>query len=588
MYQPPGGADGATKAPADAAAPGVDRKVGALARARRAVLSDDRLAKQAAAGDLGALEAIFSRYRDDLYRFCVGILREPQDAQDAVQNTMIKAMRALPGERRAMQLKPWLYRIAHNEAIELRRRERPVEELPVTVDDVGALTDERAEENGRLRTLLADIADLPERQRASLVLREVNGLSFGEIGATLGTSPGAVRQSLYEARRALAEMDSGRDMRCDAATRMVSDADGSPRDRGVRAHLRDCSPCRRFQAEIMDRSRTFAAISPMPAIVAAGALKAALGGSGAAAGGSGTAAVAGGAGTGAGATGLAGSIGATALLKPAASVLTLLALGSAAIDHGAIFDAGRHDPPTTDSGRSAPGPATRIDQRSRGVHHAIAWDGGKRDAGMPTDERATPAGNRLESASTAMPGREEAPATVAVDPGVSVVAAAPRAEADPRGEEEAAPPAATTSPALADAGHDEAVAPVTSVPPGQAKEEVEAAAEPVPTSEASAPETYGSETPARVPPGQAKKKSEPTPAPSEWPTAEAAPPEAAKVPPGQAKKQPEATSEPTTSEASAPASTLAEAPAEDPAVPVETTEAAKAPPGQAKREEAAP
>ncbi|MGH2937489.1 MAG: RNA polymerase sigma factor, partial [Solirubrobacterales bacterium] len=284
MYEAHGGTNGATKAPGADGVEADDRKVGTLARARRAVLSDDRLARQAAAGDIGAFEAIFSRYQDDLYRFCVGILREPQDAQDAVQNTMLKAMRALPGERRAMQLKPWLYRIAHNEAVELRRRERPVEQLPETVDDVGVLTDERAEENGRLRTLLADIADLPERQRASLVLREVNGLGFGEIGAALGTSPGAVRQALYEARRCLAEMDNGRDMQCDTATRVVSDADGHPRDRGVRAHLRACSPCRRFQAEISERGRTFAAISPLPAIVAAGALKAALGGSGAAAG----------------------------------------------------------------------------------------------------------------------------------------------------------------------------------------------------------------------------------------------------------------------------------------------------------------
>src|ERR1700748_1578140 len=148
MLEVHGGRNGTGKAPAAEDLPGADREVGTLARARRAVLSDDRLAKQAAAGEIGALEAIFSRYQDDLYRFCVGILREPQDAQAAVQNTMIKAMRALPGERRQMQLKPWLYRIAHNEAVELRRRERLVEELPVTVDDDGALTDERAEENG--------------------------------------------------------------------------------------------------------------------------------------------------------------------------------------------------------------------------------------------------------------------------------------------------------------------------------------------------------------------------------------------------------------------------------------------------------
>lgn len=244
MYEVHGGVDGAGGGPRPDV-PSAGRKLGAPVRARRPLPSDERLAKQAAAEGLDAFEAIFRRYQDDLYRFCVGILREPHDAQDAVQNTMVKAMRALPGERREMQLKPWLYRIAHNEAVELRRRERPPAELGEAVEDLTARTEERVERNGRVRTLFADIADLPERQRASLVMRELRGLGFGEIGAALGTSPGAVRQALYEARRGLTEMDHGRDMRCDLAVRMVVDADGRPRDRGVRAHLRDCTPCRR-------------------------------------------------------------------------------------------------------------------------------------------------------------------------------------------------------------------------------------------------------------------------------------------------------------------------------------------------------
>src|SRR3954447_21939551 len=146
MLEVHGGTTEATQAPAAGDLPSDDRGIGMLQRAHRAGLSDNLLAKQAAAGDIGALEAIFGRYQQDLYRFCVGILREPQDAQDAVQNTMIRALRALPGETREMQLKPWLYRIAHNEAIELRRRERPAEPLSPTFDDANAGTEERAEQ----------------------------------------------------------------------------------------------------------------------------------------------------------------------------------------------------------------------------------------------------------------------------------------------------------------------------------------------------------------------------------------------------------------------------------------------------------
>jgi RNA polymerase sigma factor (sigma-70 family) len=594
--------------------PWADRELGTLARARRAVLSDDRLAKQAAAGEIGALEAIFSRYRDDLYRFCVGILREPQDAQDAVQNTMIKAMRALPGERRQMQLKPWLYRIAHNEAVELRRRERPVEELPATVDDDGALTDERAEENGRLRTLLADIADLPERQRASLVLREVNGLGFGEIGAALGTSPGAVRQALYEARRCLAEMDDGRDMRCDMATRMVSDADGRPRDRAVRAHLRDCPPCRRFQAEVMERGRAFAAISPMPAIVVAGALKAALGGSGAAAGGA--AAAAGGVGAAAGASGLAaGSIGASVVLKPAAGLLAVLAIGTAAVDHGAILGVGRHHPTTTIPGREKSMPADRVDRSSPPENHEIVRHTDKPSAVARPGDPITSVAARAP-----VPG----PAAVAAsfpateEPDALVTGPRPRGGVGGRSDDEVgvAPASARRSPALVGTTpRDQTLAPAKdapldahetggrsgvaaggdippgqakkeTVPPGQAKKEVETTAEPPTTEESRVSQTMATETSTHVPPGQTKQEP---------------------LPPGQAKKQTETTPGPTAADASAPAAAPTEVPAHvppgqakkevevvsapqpstNPTTPDPATEAPKVPPGQAKKEGAA-
>src|SRR4051794_10293935 len=78
--------------------------------------SDERLARRATGGDEQALGAIFERYQQELYRFCLGLLGEPQDAQDALQNTMVKALRALPGEKREIALRPWLYRVAHNEA----------------------------------------------------------------------------------------------------------------------------------------------------------------------------------------------------------------------------------------------------------------------------------------------------------------------------------------------------------------------------------------------------------------------------------------------------------------------------------------
>ncbi|HEY2335213.1 MAG TPA: sigma-70 family RNA polymerase sigma factor [Solirubrobacterales bacterium] len=211
--------------------------------------SDRRLAKRASNGDRRAIAAIFERYQQELYGFCLGILGEPQDAQDALQNTMVKVLKALPGEEREIALRPWLYRIAHNEAVELRRTRRPTQALHGHLRDGQSSVVERAEQREQLDWLLKDLADLPDRQRTVLVMRELNGLDFAEIGAILDTSAAVVRQSLYEARRNLEQMGQGRSLRCDVVTRVLSDADGRiTRRRDVRAHLRDCPDCRRFQA----------------------------------------------------------------------------------------------------------------------------------------------------------------------------------------------------------------------------------------------------------------------------------------------------------------------------------------------------
>ena len=93
------------------------------------LLSDQRLVRRAAGGEEHAFAAIFDRYHQPLYRYCLAIVGDSQDAQDALQNTMLKVLRALPGEEREIKLKPWLYRIAHNESVDLLRRRRDTREL---------------------------------------------------------------------------------------------------------------------------------------------------------------------------------------------------------------------------------------------------------------------------------------------------------------------------------------------------------------------------------------------------------------------------------------------------------------------------
>lgn len=180
------------------------------AKGSRRLLGDERLVRRAAEGDGRAFATIFRRYGQELYRFAMTIVRDPDDAQDVVQATMFKAMRALPGERRQIQLRPWLYRIAHNESVDLLRRRRGEIELAAEEPAHTPQPDEEAELRERLRILLADLRELPERQRETLVLRELSGLEFGEIAGALHASPAGVRQSLYEARTTLRRREADR------------------------------------------------------------------------------------------------------------------------------------------------------------------------------------------------------------------------------------------------------------------------------------------------------------------------------------------------------------------------------------------
>ena len=121
--------------------------------------SDDRLARRAAEGDAAAFAVIFERHHQALYRYCRAILRHDEDARDALQTTFARAIAALDGETREIAIRPWLYRIAHNEAISLARRRRPHSPLE-EYDASSPGTSDPHEEllaTEEMRTLVADL-----------------------------------------------------------------------------------------------------------------------------------------------------------------------------------------------------------------------------------------------------------------------------------------------------------------------------------------------------------------------------------------------------------------------------------------------
>jgi RNA polymerase sigma factor (sigma-70 family) len=204
-----------------------------------------------------------------LHAYCSAILGDAQDADDAVQNTLIKAHAALGADDEVRAVRPWLHRIAHNEAISLMRRRRPVSELAATVEDRAPGPPEAIAEQEEIRAVLQAIVELPERSREALLLREVGGLRHVEVAQALGTSPGNARQAVFEARTALQDDRAGRNASCQAIREEMSRRERRRASRTVRGHLRSCDACRAW-SDAETRRRQVLGLAPGAGVSLAG------------------------------------------------------------------------------------------------------------------------------------------------------------------------------------------------------------------------------------------------------------------------------------------------------------------------------
>jgi RNA polymerase sigma factor (sigma-70 family) len=383
------------------------------------LLSDDRLARRAATGDRAAFAVIFERHHQALYRYCRAILRHDEDARDALQNTFTRALQALEGEEREIAVRPWLHRIAHNEAISLARRRRPHRELGEDLGGTAPGADVQAIAGERLRQLVADLDELPERQRGALVLRELNDLGYAEIGAALGTSEHAARQSVYEARVMLAELAEGRELPCDDVRVRISAADGRLlRPRRVRAHLRACEDCRDFRTAIAARRDDLGALAPPLAPAAAAALlNGVLGGGGGGSLGGGLLA----------ALGLGNGAAATIGAKGLAIVAATAAVGGGAVVVQDRVLAQPHPAgpvaspsPGSTSGAASPSGervAARAPGAPRTAARPVAAPGGSGTGSQPGDRRANRPATGTPPGAEPATGPAGAPRSVAAEPG---------------------------------------------------------------------------------------------------------------------------------------------------------------------------
>jgi RNA polymerase sigma factor (sigma-70 family) len=164
--------------------------------------SDRRLVRLVREGYEGAFEEIVRRYRRPLGRFAASIVGGRHE--DVTQDSFRKALEALRRGDAEVELRPWLYRIVRNTALnELRDRPPAAAELAEDLVGGGRSVAVEVEERETVAALTARLRGLPEKQRAALVMRELEGMSHEEIAAALGISGGAARQAIARGRAAV-------------------------------------------------------------------------------------------------------------------------------------------------------------------------------------------------------------------------------------------------------------------------------------------------------------------------------------------------------------------------------------------------
>jgi RNA polymerase sigma-70 factor (ECF subfamily) len=213
-----------------------------------------------------AFERLYRRHVADVYRYSLGVLRNPADAEDVTQTTFLNAYRAFTRGERPDAGHNWLIKIAHNVC---RQRFRTAARRPheVAFDDDVAPTIVEEEEGPSAQDIRRGLGHLAFNQRAALVARELEGRSYAEIGEILGLSVSAVETLIFRARRALREQLEG-SLTCHEAELAISrQLDGrlTRRAKGaLRAHLRECGECATFARRLRAQRTALKALAAVP------------------------------------------------------------------------------------------------------------------------------------------------------------------------------------------------------------------------------------------------------------------------------------------------------------------------------------
>ena len=171
--------------------------------------TDEQLVELVRSGDDRAFDTIHDRYRPRLVAFARQVLGGAHhDAEEVVQDAFVRALGALRADEREMALRPWLYAIVRNRALDvLRRPARTTDLMPHAghLHDISADPHERAVRREELGALVGDLKRLPDRQRAALLMHELAGVSHEAIARQLHVSAGGSKALVCRARSGLAK-----------------------------------------------------------------------------------------------------------------------------------------------------------------------------------------------------------------------------------------------------------------------------------------------------------------------------------------------------------------------------------------------
>ena len=224
--------------------------------------NDDDLVAALRQGEDEAFEALFERYRRRIASFVYGMVGDWARAEDITQEPFISALRRMRETERSIAFKPWIHEIAKNATIDHFRRARRAQEVSIDADGALAPADEvrlaekaqtpeaALERREQVSDLLGAFGGLSESHHDILVLRELEGLSYHQIGEQMGLSRPSVESTLFRARRRLTEeyddLRSGR--RCEGVRETITAAALRPvalrERRRMRRHLAHCLSCR--------------------------------------------------------------------------------------------------------------------------------------------------------------------------------------------------------------------------------------------------------------------------------------------------------------------------------------------------------